>query len=145
METHVCPACGLPHYEQLKVGAGALIDRDGALLLVRRTREPFSNRWNLPAGYLEPNESPAQAALRETREETGLLVEAGLLQGVYFYDDDPRGSGLLIVYRCQVVGGALSESSEAEDATYFRREELPHGLAGGAHDLAVRAWQEMRR
>jgi ADP-ribose pyrophosphatase YjhB (NUDIX family) len=94
---------------------------------------------------VEPGEHPAQAAVRETREETSLKVEAGSLVDVYFYDDDPRGSGILIVYGCHVTGGTLTDTSEAMNGTYFRPDEVPGDLAGGGHDQAIRAWQERRR
>ena len=137
----VCPRCGWIHYEQLKVGAGALIEQDGRLLLLERTHEPFKGYWNLPAGYVEADESPIQAALRETCEETGLQVEVVALENIYFFDDDPRGNGILIVYRCRVVGGELSESAEGVNPTYWSRAQVPALLAGGGHDQAIRAWQ----
>ena len=136
-----CPECGWVHYAQLKVGAGAVIERQGRLLLLRRARAPFRGCWNLPAGYVEADESPATAAERETFEETGLSVQATELFGLYFFADDPRGNGLLIAYRCRVVGGTLCESDEGYEPTYFSRDELPTALAGGGHDRAIADWR----
>ena len=67
-----CPKCKRISYRQLKVGAGALIERNGELLLLQRTTAPFQHCWNLPAGYAEADESPVQTVVREVREETGL-------------------------------------------------------------------------
>ncbi len=136
----VCPRCGRVYYEQLKVGAGVLIEREGKLLLLRRTHDPFRDCWNLPAGYVEATESPAQAAVREAGEETGLRVEIDGLVDLYFFDDDPRGNGILIVYRAHVVGGSLAASPEGDRPTWFGRGELPSELSGGGHDRAVHAW-----
>ena len=136
----VCSQCGCVHYEQLKVGAGALLERAGRLLLVRRTREPFRGCWNLPAGYVEADEPPEEAAVREVREETGLEVVAEGLAGVYFFADDPRGNGILIVYRGRETGGRLAASAEGAAPTFFAHHELPEALAGGGHDQAVLAW-----
>ena len=138
----LCPACDHIHYEQPKVGAGALIERDKCLLLLQRTTEPFRLHWNLPAGYVEVDETPAQAAVREVREETGLQVEVVALENVYSYTDDPRGNGVFIVYRCRVIGGALSESPEGINLTYVARDQIPDKLAGGGHDQAILAWQK---
>lgn len=137
----VCPACRRVHYEVPKLGAGALIERDDRLLLVLRSDEPFAGRWNLPAGFVEVDESPAEAAQREAQEETGLRIAVERVEDVYAYDDDPRGNGVLIVYRCTVVGGRVSGSDEGADVRYFARDELPDALAGGAHDRAIAAWQ----
>jgi len=136
-----CPKCKRIYYRQLKVGAGALIKRDGDLLLLQRTTAPFRHCWNLPAGYAETDESPVQTVVREVHEETGLQVEVEGLVDVYFFDDDPRGNGILIVYECRVTGGDLIESSEAVNPTFFPWNGLPENLAGGGHDQAVRAWQ----
>ena len=137
-----CPRCGKVFYEQLKVGAGCLVEREGRLLLLRRARAPFEGKWNLPAGYVEIDEEPSETAVRETEEETGLQVEVGELVGLYFFDDDPRGNGLLIVYRCKVVGGEMRETAEGREGTFFSREALPDDLAGGGHDRAIREWGE---
>lgn len=138
-----CPACCHFVYRQLKVGAGALIEQDGKLLLVQRKHEPFCSCWNLPAGYVEADESPEDAVVREVFEETGLHVRVRGLQDVYYFEDDPRGSGILVMYSCDVVGGELSESSESFNPTYFMRENLPGDIAGAGHDQAVRAWGRM--
>jgi ADP-ribose pyrophosphatase YjhB (NUDIX family) len=141
-DREVCPACGRVHYRQLKVGAAAVIEQDGKLLLLQRTHKPFAGCWNLPAGYAEADESPDQTAVREVFEEVGLRVEAEALLGLYFFQDDPRGNGIAAVYRCRVTGGEHITSDEAGAFRYFAPDELPDNLAGGGHDQAVRAWRD---
>jgi len=139
-----CPGCNRVHYEQLKVGAGAIIEMEGKILLLQRTRPPFAHCWNLPAGYVDVDENPAQAAIREVNEEVGLQVEIVDLADVYFFNDDPRGNGIFIVYNCLIRDGALTESDEAVTPTCFAAKDIPTNLAGGGHDLAIRAWQKLR-
>lgn len=136
-----CVGCGRIHYAQLKVGAGALVEREESLLLLQRAHAPFQGCWNIPAGYVEADEHPAQAVVREVREETGLEVTVERLVDVYFFDDDPRGNGILLVYWCQVVGGDMRESPESTSAIFFAKDDLPAALAGGAHDQAILSWQ----
>lgn len=138
----VCPNCGWVHYPQLKVGGSALIEQEGNLLLLKRAQNPWRGWWNFPAGYTEVNEDPAQTAVRETKEETGLDVEVERLLSAYFFDDDPRGNGLMVLYKCHVIGGSLTQTTEALEAKYFSPEMLPENIAGGGHDLAVKAWLE---
>jgi ADP-ribose pyrophosphatase YjhB (NUDIX family) len=140
-----CPACGRVCYAQLKVGAGALIERGGRLLLIRRTGHPFRGCWNLPAGYVEADEAPLKTVVREVYEETGLRVEPADLVDVYYFDDDPRGNGILIVYECCPVGGALRATREGADPTLFSAGDVPQDLAGGGHDQAIRAWRSAQR
>ena len=136
----VCPECGWINYEQLKVGAAALVVRDARVLLVRRGTEPFVGRWSLPAGYVENDETPGAAARRETREEVGIDVAIGGLTGVYFFDDDPRGNGILIVYECSAEAGKPRSSAEVTEAAYFAPDTVPAELAGAGHDQAIRDW-----
>jgi 8-oxo-dGTP diphosphatase len=135
-----CAACGFVQYEQPKVGAGTLITKDNRLLLLRRAHDPWSGHWNLPAGYLEADESPVEAALRETREETGLETEVSKLFGVFHFTDDPRGSGLLIVYCARVIGGVPATTPEVSAAAWFLAPDIPRDLCGGGHADAIRAW-----
>jgi 8-oxo-dGTP diphosphatase len=94
-----CPACGFVVYVDLKVACGVLVERAGTVLLVRRRNEPGRGRWCLPCGFEDADESPEQAARREAREETGLDVVLAQPLGIYYYTDDPRGAGLLVVFR----------------------------------------------
>ena len=65
------------------IAVGAVIVRDGSILMVRRGREPARGLWSIPGGRLERGESIADAVRREVREETGLDVEVGGLLGVF--------------------------------------------------------------
>jgi ADP-ribose pyrophosphatase YjhB (NUDIX family) len=94
-------------------------------------RTPGKDCWNLPAGYVEAHEAPLQAVVREVHEETGLRVEPQGLAGVYYFDDDPRGNGILIVYACRPVGGALRDTREGVASAFFGVNDLPEDLAGG--------------
>ncbi len=135
-----CVRCERVIYRQPKVGAGCIIEDGESILLVQRARLPFQEKWNLPAGYVEYDEPPSEAAIRETLEETGLEVEISELAGVYFFADDPRGNGVLIVYRCEVVGGKMRSTEEGKQIRYFRKDAIPDALAGGGHAQAIREW-----
>jgi 8-oxo-dGTP diphosphatase len=140
-ERGVCPDCGWIYYQHLNVGAGAYVVKDGALLLVRRAISPWQGYWNLPAGYVEIDEPPSNAAEREVMEETGLQIVVTGLVDAFFFDDDPRGNGLLLVYDCLIISGALQNTIEITEYRYFSPLEIPEDLAGGSHDQAILAWQ----
>ena len=65
------------------LAVGAIVVRDGRLLMVRRGREPGRGLWSLPGGRVEAGESLSEAVRREVKEETGLDVAVGELAGVY--------------------------------------------------------------
>ncbi len=135
-----CVRCDRTHYRQPIVGAGGLIEIDGRLLLILRKNDPFVGCWGLPAGYVDEDEPPASAVRREVSEETGLDVRVSRLVDAYFFDDHPRGSGIFLVYRCEVIGGELVETEESATPTFFARDRMPEKLAGSGHSLAVQAW-----
>ena len=56
-----CPACGAGHWRNAKPCAGALVVRDGRLLLVRRSMEPWLGWWDIPGGFCEEDEHPILA------------------------------------------------------------------------------------
>ena len=59
----------------IAVIVGTVIEKDGKYLLVQEAKEQCRGKWNLPAGHLDPNETLIEAAIRETKEETGCDVE----------------------------------------------------------------------
>jgi ADP-ribose pyrophosphatase YjhB (NUDIX family) len=77
LERWVCDNCGEIHYQNPKLVVGTVPEHEGKLLLCRRAIEPRYGYWTLPAGFMENQETTAQAALRETLEEAGAAVELG--------------------------------------------------------------------
>jgi 8-oxo-dGTP diphosphatase len=139
-EREICPACGWVYYAQLKVGAAVLIEQEGKLLLLQRNDEPWKGSWMVPAGYVEADEDPKEAAKREVREETGLEVDLGDLYHVYYFDDDPRGNGVAFVYRAEKISGEIIINGEASAAKFFPWYEIPVNLTKGGHDKMIRQW-----
>jgi ADP-ribose pyrophosphatase YjhB (NUDIX family) len=137
-----CSKCGFVYYPQLKVGAGAFIEKDNRLLLIKRKHDPFRDTWNIPAGYVNVDERPEIAVVRETQEETGLIVECIKLVSVFFFNDDPRGNGILIIYYCKVKKGIALESDESYSPTFFDRGNIPENLSGGGHNQAIEYWKK---
>lgn len=100
----------LPHAEYLstlprrRLAAGVVIrDHDGGVCLVEPT---YKDRWILPGGTVEADESPAQGAAREVREELGVDLAVGRLLATTWVPpqpDDPHGA-LLLDYDGGVVG-----------------------------------------
>lgn len=117
------------------VGVGAIIaGKDGAgkdrVVLVKRAHPPIQGQWSIPGGVLEVGELVRDAAVREAREETGLIVEPGELLGVYdrvlrHTDGRVQYHYVLVDFLCRPVGGELRAASDAAEVRWFTREELP--------------------
>jgi len=131
-----CNSCTFVLYENPAPAAAAVVLRGREVLLVRRSIEPFKDHWTLPAGYEEVDESPAQTAIRETREETGLEVRVDGLYDVLHTDDDPRKVGILVVYLCSVEGGELCPGDGESEVRFFSVDALPEPV-GFKNDVVI--------
>ena len=105
---------------------------------------PLLGEWSLPGGVLECGETLREAAIREAREETGLVVEVGEMLGVYervirSEDGRVRYHYVLIDFLCRPAGGELKAGSDAAEVGWFRREGLPAlKLAYDANDVVLK-------
>ena len=111
------------------VGVGAIIIERDRVLLVKRAHPPIQGQWSIPGGVLEVGEMVREAAIREAREETGLIVEPGELLGVYdriLRDPEKRVQYhyVLIDFLCRAVGGELQAATDATEVRWFTREDL---------------------
>lgn len=138
----VCPACGFIFYLNPPVAAGALVEHEGKVALVLRGVEPGRERWGLPAGYVEADESAEEAAVRETWEETRLRVEVdGLLEAFSYGREQNRG--VLLIYAAHLVLGELVAGDDALDAKWFGPDELPD-IAFRTHREVLHKWRQAR-
>jgi ADP-ribose pyrophosphatase YjhB (NUDIX family) len=77
---HTCTACGTTHYENPRVIVSCIVCWNNRILMCRRSQEPARGQWTVPSGYLECGETLQQCAVRETVEETGVIVDASRLE-----------------------------------------------------------------
>lgn len=123
-----CPSCERPIYRNPKPCAGILVIDDKSVLLVKRTEPPDEGSWSVPAGYLEHDEPPIQAAVRELHEETGLQVdpEALFLHDAAFVRH-PDGSHVFVLVHVterEATQGAVEAGGDAGDAKFWKLGKL---------------------
>lgn len=141
------PECGRVSYRNAKPCAGVLIEQEGRLLLVKRAIDPFKGAWDVPGGFLEEWEHPADGARREAREETGLAVELTALLGIFVDRYGDAGYNTLnIYYRARPTGGRLAAADDASQVEWFAANALPEHIAFPDHEREVLAvWQAALR
>src|SRR5579859_5937005 len=111
----------------LTIGAGALVVHEQRVLLVRSTYGVTKGRYLLPAGRVNPDELPDQAATRETFEETGLRVEIDGLMGVRLWvmDDGEHNYFFMFLARLMSpVSDLRPNLAEIDDARFFSPDEM---------------------
>lgn len=125
------PACGV-----------LAVDDQGRVLLQRRRD---TGQWAIPMGKMELGETPAQCAIRETREETGVLVEVTGLLGVYSdpghivaYTDGEIRQEYEVILLGRPVSGTPAANEEASDAAWFAPGDL------GPLDIHPTQWRQLR-
>ena len=113
------------------VGVGAVVVREGAVLLVKRASEPLKGQWSLPGGAVELGETLREAIKREVREETGLEID--ILDVIEVFDritrdseNRPRYHYVLVDFLCTPVAGSARAGSDVEAVAWARPEEFPH-------------------
>lgn len=118
----VCADCGFVRYDNPKVVVGAICLWQDRLLLCQRAIDPKHGFWTIPAGFLELNESTADGARREVREEACADVEIGGLVGIY---DIPHISQLYVVYAAKMTSERFAAGRESQEVGLFSWNEVP--------------------
>lgn len=124
-----CQHCGKPIYRNPKPCSGVLVvDERERLLLVKRTQPPSPGAWSVPAGYLEADEPPRKAAIRELHEETGLTVS---IDDIQLFDTmfvrHPGGQHVLVIIYItdrSATSGNVIAGSDAAEAQFWNLMEL---------------------
>lgn len=114
---------------EVPTASALLFDADRRVLLVRHADGDI---WTTPGGMIEPGETPADAAVRETWEETGLAVELVRIVGVFggdlctsTYSNGDRIAWVSTVFEGRVSGGTLRpDNVETLEVRYFPIDEM---------------------
>lgn len=117
-----CPHCGNIQYDNPKMVLGTLPVWEDKVLLCRRAIEPRYGLWTLPAGFMENNETVAQAAQRETDEEAGAEIE---LLDLYTLISVPHISQIHGFYRARLLSPHFNPGEETLEAQLFAEHEIP--------------------
>jgi ADP-ribose pyrophosphatase YjhB (NUDIX family) len=139
-----CLHCGYVHYANPGLAVGVLVtDEQNRVCLILRGEEPRKGYWGLPAGFMEGDESAEEGAIRECEEETGLRVALdGLFQAFSYRHADHKTSGVLLIYRAHITGGAPRAGTDTTDVRFFAADEIPFDrLAFRAHVEALEKWR----
>lgn len=138
-----CTACEYVVYHDPKVAVVAIVIQDEKVLLVQRAMNPGQGKWACPAGFVEYDEPPEIAVLRELNEETGYTGEVIRLLDVFPKKDDGLAN-IVIVYHVRVTAGELHADDDASDAGWFTRDTLPELVFYPSLTLIGERWRNHR-
>ncbi len=140
----MCPDCSYILYLNPAPVTAVIIERDGAVLLVRRKYPPGEGLWCLPTGFIEQGETPAKSAVREVEEETGLLIEISCLFDSWSSSEDPRTPIVCFAFTAHILGGTLAAGDDAVDARFFTSADLPDDIAFASHRVTLERYLKTR-
>ena len=118
--------CGRSWYRNSTPAVGAAIVRDGRALVAVRAGEPEKGRLDLPGGFLEVGEHPADGLVREAEEELGVKIEvigAPILLATFTYGAD--GAYVLAIgFRAHIVEGEPQPTDDVAQIRWVSSDEL---------------------
>jgi ADP-ribose pyrophosphatase YjhB (NUDIX family) len=122
-ERLVCASCGEITYVNPRLVVTTLpVTGAGEIVLIRRGLEPGRGLWAQPGGFLEVDETVTEAAIRETHEETGLVVEPGAVIGFYARLE---AAVIVLALEARILGGTPGPTAEALEVVPYRPEAIP--------------------
>lgn len=115
-----------PGYATVKVDVRGAVIRDGKILLVQ---ERVDEKWCMPGGWADVGDKPSEMVEREVREESGLVVRAKKLVGIFDANRSGRPLDFFhaykIIFLCDFERGTLQASEETIAADFFAFDDLP--------------------
>lgn len=118
----ICTTCYTVHYQNPKIIVGCIPEWNDQILLCRRAIEPKIGLWTIPAGFMENQETLAEAAIRETNEEANANVEISSLYAVYSL---PHISQVYILFRAKLIDINFFPGIESLETKLFNVNEIP--------------------
>jgi ADP-ribose pyrophosphatase YjhB (NUDIX family) len=130
---------------------GAIVVKDGRVLLARRGKEPSYGLWSVPGGAVHLGEPLEEATKRELREECGIEIElTSVIEVIERMVRDPDGTVqyhyVIVDYLARWVSGELSPSPEALEVRWVAPEEFPQlEITKGTPEVVLRMLESGRK
>ena len=133
-------------FTQVFVVAGAIIEKDSKILLVREAgKRVDTGKWNHPAGWVDPGEHPLNAVKREVREETGFDFTPTHILGIYSlvrkdaeHELGTTPHALKIIFLGTLSGKKRALHSDVSETRWFSLEEISTMDMATLRDLDIK-------
>ena len=120
-----CAECGWIRYENPLPSVVAVVKRGNKILLIKRGVAPHIDKWCFPTGFVEVEETPETACVRELEEEAGLKGKIGYLIGVYSEKSRLYKKVIVIAYWVKAEDKEPLPGDDAKEAKFFSLDNLP--------------------
>lgn len=123
-----------------------IIEKNGKIVLIKRKKEPFKDKWVLPGGHVEENETVEEAAIREAKEETSLDIKLKEILGVYSEPKrDPRYPTISTVFIAEPKSRKIKAGSDALKAEWFSLSKIDFKNLGFDHSKILKDYLKYKK
>jgi ADP-ribose pyrophosphatase YjhB (NUDIX family) len=137
---YICSNCGKIHYINPRIVVGCLPVYEDKVLICRRAIEPCIGTWNLPAGYLEINETVEEGAIRETWEEANAEVKIIRLHCIYSI---PHVNQVYLFFLAELNHLNFWPGDETSEIKLFGQDDMPwHDIGFDSSIYAIKKYYE---
>ncbi|WP_445716837.1 NUDIX hydrolase [Flavobacterium sp.] len=127
----LCEDCGFTYYHNIAAAVALVFTFEDKVLFTVRNVDPDKGKWDLPGGFIDPNETAEEAACREIREELGLDLQPSDLKYVttspnnYLYKNVPYRT-MDIFYECALQSDLINVAAkdEIQELVWVKRSEI---------------------
>ncbi|HCG91271.1 MAG TPA: NUDIX hydrolase [Dehalococcoidia bacterium] len=107
------------------LGVGGAVVHEGKLLMVKRASRRGRGNWQIPGGFVEPDETIELAVTREVFEESGVESKVKSILGIRNRYDDNSDNSTYVVFLLEYVGGTpTADTTETSEAKFFTLDEI---------------------
>lgn len=117
-----CNECGFIDYQDPKLIVNSIIKFNDKIVVLKRAKEPESDKWTFPGGYVDRGETIESAAIRETMEECGISIRIEYLTGLYSY---PGKIKMVAIFVASYLSGELVAGDETLEVKLVSLENIP--------------------
>ncbi len=127
----LCDDCGFTYYHNIAAAVAIVFTFEDKVLFTVRNVDPDKGKWDLPGGFIDPNETAEEAASREIKEELGIEISTSELKYIttspnnYLYKNVPYRT-MDIFYECPLKSDVISITAEDEiqELIWVKRSEI---------------------
>jgi 8-oxo-dGTP diphosphatase len=130
----------------IKATVGAVVEREGLILLEKRNNEPFYGKWCIPGGHIDFGEGVEAAVCREVEEETGYRVTRAEFFSYYTeYYPEINWHAVALIFRTEVEGSPRRQEAEVQEMAWFTPEDLHKLEFAFQHEQILNDYLDHRR
>jgi ADP-ribose pyrophosphatase YjhB (NUDIX family) len=127
----LCEDCGFAYYHNIAAAVAIVFTFEDKVLFTVRNVDPDKGKWDLPGGFIDPNETAEEAACREIKEELGIEISTSDLKYIttspnnYLYKNVPYRT-MDIFYECPLKSDVMTINAEDEiqELIWVKRSEI---------------------